>query len=77
MTELKTYRCDRCRKLIHSEYEPAKITEESAYERPRKYHLCADCETTFDMFIINVEEFDKLAEKILVEEVKRVEELRV
>ena len=68
MTELRTFKCNRCGEIFYVERKRKpfhmNLTGGILREGFEEYHLCPDCETTFWYFFDHAEKFDKLAEKI-------------
>ena len=75
MTQLLTFRCDRCGKTYyaeHADWEVPTIELSILYggakrDEPDTKHLCDDCDATFSYFMENVKAFDALAEQIATE----------
>jgi len=70
---LSAFKCDRCGKIFHVEddREPFTVRLVGGTLRGEEeiHHLCPDCEATFWCFYDNVEEFNRLADKLAGEEV--------
>ena len=71
MTELKVIECDRCGKefKIPIDQDPYKIDLfERDEEEPTTYELCEDCWASLFYWLNHWRRFDKLADKIAMEE---------
>ena len=80
MTEMKTYKCDRCYRIFQKPIDetPSTVTRNDndfiPDEHPTVFQLCGDCMTRFWDWEIHDEDFDKFAKSMAKQWQKESEE---
>jgi hypothetical protein len=71
MTEVKSYRCNRCGKTFTKDVDekPSEVSLQDHdiawdMEKPSTYDFCSDCVSMFYSFIEHDKDFDKFAESM-------------